>query len=299
MNPDLKSDAAFALLRESWQDEFVASGGMRSGERRAVEGACYPFRFDPMLHEALFKALLAMWPVASRRDVLDAYLTASFNAWLDYRGLYAAPKRYVTAFIPRVTMIPGSLERFLADYPDGQLVTNVRHPGSWLASAMRSPALHREHGGDADAALRIWSASTEASLHAAARFGDRVTIVLFDELVHRTQDVMTHLCATLGLDVHPCLTVPTFNGIPIRLEQSLSTGRGHRRQRDRAAPHRPVARADCGGRGDRAPALRGRSSHATGWDDGSGMNAVFDRFQSSMLARRRRPAVTAPLQRDV
>jgi hypothetical protein len=213
VNAGLTPDAAFALLRETWQDNAVARGGLRAGPRDA---ASYPFRFDPMLHEALFKALLAMRPPASRREMLDAYLTASFNAWLDYRGLYAAPKRYVTAFVPRVPMIPGSLERFFADYPDGHLVTSVRHPGSWLTSALRSKTLAREHGGDAHAALRMWSASTEASLHAAVRFGERVTIVLFDELIHRTQDVMAHLCGKLGLEVHPCLTTPTFNGLPVR-----------------------------------------------------------------------------------
>jgi hypothetical protein len=213
VTPDLTPDAAFALLWERWQGTAVAEPGLRltpGGD------ASYPFWFDPMLHESLFKALLAMWPATARRDVLDAYLTASFNAWLDYRGLYGAPKRYVTAFIPRVTMMPGSLDRFFTDYPDGRLVTIVRHPGSWLASALRNKRLMREHGGDTDAALRIWADSTEASLQAAARFGDRVTIVVFDDLVLRTHDVMTRLCRTLGLDFHPCLTTPTFNGMPVR-----------------------------------------------------------------------------------
>ncbi len=216
--PDLTPDSALALLSERWHANAVAEGGMRAGG--AAAGALYPYMFDTALRDALVKALVASWTVASRRDVLDAYLTASFNAWLDYRGLYAAPKKYVIAFIPGVTTVPDSLERFFTDYPDGRLVTLVRHPGSWLASALSSPSLAREHGGDTDAALRLWTRSTEASLRAADTFGDRVTVRFFDDLVHRTQETMTDLCARLGLDVHPCLTTPTFNGMPI-LSNSL------------------------------------------------------------------------------
>ncbi len=42
-----------------------------------------------------------------------------------------------------------------------------------------------------------------------------MTIAFFDDLVHRTQDVMSGMCRTLGLDFHPCLLTPTFNGMPI------------------------------------------------------------------------------------
>jgi hypothetical protein len=209
----LTPDAAFALVRERWLETAVADGALRVGPGGP---ASHPFQFDQALHETLFKAMLALRPPVSRRDVLDAYLTASFNAWLDYHGLYATPKRYVTAFIPRVTMVPDSLDRFFHDYPDGRLVTIVRQPGSWLASALRNKGLQREHGGDAEAALGIWSTSTEASLRAAERFGVRVTVVLFDELIHRTRDVMARLCDTLGLAFHLCLTTPTLNGMPVR-----------------------------------------------------------------------------------
>ncbi len=212
--------ALFPLVRESWQTAAASHGGMRADGRTSRpdpqgDVILYPFCVDVPLLEALFASLLATWPMTSRRHVLDAYLTASFNAWLDYRGLYAAPKRYVTAFAPRVTMTPGSAERFFADYPDGHLVTIVRHPGSWLTSALRSPSLTREHGGDPVAALGIWSTSAGASLEAAARLGSRVTVMLFDDLVHRTQEAMRHLCARLGLDFHPCLLMPTFNGLPV------------------------------------------------------------------------------------
>jgi hypothetical protein len=54
--------------------------------------------------------------------------------------------------------------------------------------------------------------------------------VLFEDLVHRTQDVMARLCDTLGLDFHPCLVTPTFNGMPVR-SNSL---------------HRPVEGIDTG-----------------------------------------------------
>ena len=215
------ADELFPLLSEGWQIEAAALGGLRPGGHGSSPDPSglvplLPFTFDLALQQSLFRALLASWRVRSRRDVLDAYLTASFNAWLDCRGLYATPKRCVTAFIPRVTMVPGSLDRFFEDYPDGHLITIVRHPGAWLASALRSPRLQREHGGDSHAAIRIWSTSTEASLAAAERFAPRVTIRFFDDLVHHTAAVMADVCHRLDLDVHPCLATPTVNRLPIQ-----------------------------------------------------------------------------------
>jgi hypothetical protein len=60
-------------------------------------------------------------PVESARDVLDAYMTAYFNAWLHNHNLYGHDKRWVIAFSPG--LITGSEERdgFFTDYPDGRL----------------------------------------------------------------------------------------------------------------------------------------------------------------------------------
>lgn len=215
---DLTAQAAFDLLNERWQGVCTARGGFRrvvkapGATTLTGDAPLYPFVFDPDLHRELFVRLFARRALRSRRDVLDAYLTASFNAWLDCQTFYAAPKRWVTAFIPRVTMAPGALARFFADYPDGHLISIVRHPAAWLAS-MRGRG--RVLADDPTAALQLWRNSVEAGLQAAATHGPRVTIVLFEDLVHRTREVMSALCGTLELPFDPCLLTPTFNGMPM------------------------------------------------------------------------------------
>ncbi len=67
-----------------------------AGARRAGTFDVFPFRFDPELQRAIFlgegRARL------HRREVLDAYMTSYFNAWLDNANLRTGPKRVVTAF---------------------------------------------------------------------------------------------------------------------------------------------------------------------------------------------------------
>src|SRR5690606_5622677 len=99
---------------------------------------------------------------------------------------------------------------FFTDYPDGHLISIIRDPWSWFASASR-----HGYGADPEIALQPWQASAEAAMQAAERAPDKVTVLLFDDLVHRTRDVMTMLCGRLGIDFHDCLLEPTFNGMPM------------------------------------------------------------------------------------
>ena len=59
------------------------------------------------------------------------------------------------------------VERFFAAYPDGLLVSIVRDPRGWYASARR----HRKYYADLEEALGLWRASTESALEAAERHG--------------------------------------------------------------------------------------------------------------------------------
>lgn len=217
----------FDLLDEGWQATNVQRGGFRRAKKApgattlAGNEPLYPFLFHTGLHRELFVQLLTQTPPATRRGVLNAYLTAMFNAWLDYSGLYAPGKTHVTAFIPRVVMTPGSLERYFEDYPDGHLISIIRHPASWFASASR-----HGYGSDPEAALQPWQVSAEAALRAAERAPDKVTIVLFDDLVHRTREVMTMLCGRLGMAYHDCLLTPTFNGMPMLSNSSYRSVAG-------------------------------------------------------------------------
>ena len=222
-NPDanLGDGAAFSLVDEMWVRKVIRSGGYYkyaqwTQTHKSTPLRRQPFVFDRELEFELFADMYASRRVGHRRDVLDAYLTALFNAWLDYQNLYATPKRWVTCFVPRLVMHPDSLERYFADYPDGMLITIVRHPGSWFASASR-----HTFSADPVEALQHWIDSTRASLAAADRYGERVTVILFEDLVLHTEATMRAICARVGLTFAPILQRPTYNSMPVLSNSSF------------------------------------------------------------------------------
>jgi hypothetical protein len=177
----------------------------------------FPFVFSPRLQKRIFDAQLAQRPPESERDVLNAYLTSYFNAWLDNQRLYATPKQVVVGFTPRLAMELANVEKFLAAYPDGTLISIVRDPRAWYGSA----AQHRPHHyADLDTALELWCRSTDASLAAAERFGERVLVLTYEELVLDPERTIQRVAERIGIRMAPILLRPTFNSYPIRANSS-------------------------------------------------------------------------------
>src|SRR5581483_9621052 len=144
------------------------------------------------------------------RGVFDAYFTSYFNAWLDNHNLYTGPKRVVTGFVPWLIVKEASVEGFFTAYPDGTLVSIVRDPRAWWASAHR----HRTKYADLDTSLERWRRSTAAALAARDRYGDRVLVVTYEQLALDTERTMSRIAARIGIAESPALLTPTFNGRP-------------------------------------------------------------------------------------
>jgi hypothetical protein len=207
----------FDVLYESPVELHLREGYVKHKEARLEPGHdVFPFAFLPGLQRAIFAQEIAGRPPRSERDVLDAYFTSYFNAWLDNQNLYAGPKRAVTGFTPRLGLEPGNAERFFAAYPDGTLISIVRDPGAWYESASK----YRERWQEVDEALAEWSRSTRAALDAAAAFGDRVLVLTFEQLVLDPEGTMRRTAERIGIDFDPVLLEPTFNGRPVRANSS-------------------------------------------------------------------------------
>ncbi|MEQ8386758.1 MAG: hypothetical protein RH949_30830 [Coleofasciculus sp. A1-SPW-01] len=97
----------------------------------------YPFIYDIHLQERIYNKLIKEEKITNQRQVLNCYLTSFFNAWIDYQNIYTPNKKIVTGFTPRVVMNTENLERFFKDYPDGYLLTSIRHPASWYSSVFK------------------------------------------------------------------------------------------------------------------------------------------------------------------
>jgi len=218
-------DDLLSQVIEGWPQRFAANGYHKysnwTHRHHPEQARVYPFLFDETLQRRVFARMIGSCGVASQRDVLNAYLTSLFNAWVDYQNLYREPKRWVTAFVPRLLMESGETDRFFADYPDGLVVTLVREPGAWLSSFGRHVGID-----DPDEALSHWIESADASVRAHVARPDHVIVLLFEDLVLQTEAVMRRLCARMNIAFNELLLEPTYNSMPVLSDSShaLATG---------------------------------------------------------------------------
>lgn len=175
------------------------------------------FLFLPSLQWRLFAAYLGKVENISRRQIFDAYMTSYFGAWLNNQNSCGG-KKYVTAFTARLAMKGENVEALFDVYPDGRLISVVRDPKNWYPSAAR----HRPHiYADINTALELWEKSAQAMLRNRERFGDRVCILRFEDLVGRTEAVMRYLADFLKITFDDVLLTPTFNKFPIKANTSF------------------------------------------------------------------------------
>src|SRR5262249_35640178 len=143
------------------------------------------------------------------RDLLDAYFTAFFNAWIDNQGLRTAHKHWISAMSPGALRDDGCAS-FFADYPDGRVIVPIRDPRAWYASA----SLHRRGLEPVEPATRFWSETTAAALAAKQRCGDRIFLARYEAVIEDTEGATRKIAAWLGIEWDPLLLMPTFNRLP-------------------------------------------------------------------------------------
>jgi hypothetical protein len=206
----------FDMLFEKRSLKLFVGGYHKSAKKRHPYDA-FPFVFLSRLQKQIFEVRVAERRPVTEREVLDAYFTSYFNAWLDNHNLYSGPKRVVTGFAPRLAMEEGNVARFFAAYPDGTLVSIVREPRAWYRSASTYAP---EHYADVETAVALWRRSTEAALGASERYGDRVVVLTYEHLLAEPEATMRRLAGWIGIAWSDTLLEPTFNGRPIRANSS-------------------------------------------------------------------------------
>lgn len=192
--------------------------GLRQQERELNSDESQAgFLLPPLVHRSLYERIMKRGPGRSERVMLNGYLTAYFNGWLDYRGLRDPGKRWVVGFEPLLVDQPKRLESFWRIYPEGRLVAIVRDPASWYVSARRWAARFEQ----LDVALAIWRGSTVA---VECQLDDeRVLAVLFEDLVTHPEWTMRAVSSFLGISFTPDLLVPTVNGVPFGANSSFAS----------------------------------------------------------------------------
>lgn len=227
--PELDLSAGADEWIESLREGFVAPNFERGYLKLAVEPRDHPplpFTIAPSFLERLFRLVCAEEPPQSQRQVLDRYLTAFFNAWIDCQGLREPRKLWVTAFAPRRGW-GESRSRFFTDYPDGRLILSLRDARGWYASASTWAARYA----DVPTAIELWRRNAEEILAAKAERPRAVFVLTYDALVGDPTRTMKALAEWLGIEWSPILLEPTFNRLPTQPNSSFElTEPGIRRE---------------------------------------------------------------------
>ena len=178
----------------------------------------HPFQFMPSKQKKIFLHYVESKFPLQLRDVFDAYMTSYFNAWMDNNNLTNGPKKFITAFTPRMAMFKKNMDHFKKIYPDGKLISIVRDPKNWFPSAFH----HRKKDyGDLSNAIDLWKENANAMIRNKEVFGENFCIIRFEDLIAKMESAMRYLSRFLDIEYNDILLAPTFNGSPISANTSF------------------------------------------------------------------------------
>jgi len=177
------------------------------------------FFFLPQAQKEIFRAMLGDASDLTPRNVLDAYFTSYFNAWINRQGDIEVAK-FITGFTPRLTPRSENFDRFWEAYPDGYLISVVRSPLSWFPSFVRQKVGNPLFDNKAKIAA-YWNKSVEGTLREKERKPERVVVISFNDLITNTEATMRLISRRIGISYEDTLTTPTFNGKPIEANTSF------------------------------------------------------------------------------
>lgn len=203
----------FGVLFEKMLLEHTRDG-YKKGRRDKEK---FPFIFIPSLQRKIFLHYAELSKQNTIRDIFDAYMTSYFGAWISNQN-YTGQKRVITAFTPRLSENSENMDLFFEVYPDGKLITLVRNPLNWFPSAIRHVP---ERYGNLDNAVAQWLTNAQAAIENKERYGSKVCILRFEDLINKTEDVMRLLSKFIGVEFNQILLTPTFNKNPIKAHTSF------------------------------------------------------------------------------
>jgi hypothetical protein len=215
------ADAWLATFDQRWLRRAFEVGYRKDRPGDPLADESLPLTIVPSFVEHLFRILVSTDPPASRRAVLDHYFTAFFNAWIDCQGLWDEPKRWVAGFCARLAW-GESRARWWSDYPDGRLITVLRDPRGWFASARSYDARYS----DLEGALAEWRRGVDEIAAAKRERPDQVFVLTYEQLVREPEPVTRAIAAWLGIDWDPSLLSPTFNRLPVPPDSSFDMPTG-------------------------------------------------------------------------
>jgi len=206
----------FEILFEDIVSEYNREGYKQEKEDKKT----FPFVFISSLQREIFLNYIDAVQSMTKRDIFNSFMTSYFGAWLNNQN-YHGPKKFITAYTSRLGTIKENIESFFEVYPDGRLISVVKNPKSWFASARKSwPDRYTDCG----QAVGEWNKSAQAMLWNRERYGDRVCLIEFEDLISKTEAAMRFLSKFLSIEFDDILLAPTFNKFEIKANNSFKIG---------------------------------------------------------------------------
>ena len=155
-------------------------------------------------------------------ETILLFLRTFITCWLDFNiPPHDKKKMDIVAHIARFTSSKSELAAFFKCQKQGKLMSIVRDPFTWYASASK----YSTEYADCEKAIRIWVKCLENTTEAAEAMPDRVLMLDFRDLLMNTRDTMGAVSKFLGIPQCMNLT-PTFNGSPITSNSSFVSVKG-------------------------------------------------------------------------
>jgi hypothetical protein len=216
------SEQAWDALHSDRIERHFSRGWRQGRVEPGKDARTYPFLLPPLLQRRIFDASLGEVREPDKRAVVNSYMTSYFNAWLDNQNLYGGDKAWITAFTPRLIDEGPTLGSINEIYPDGRIISMVRDPRSWYPSARLWSVEWRR----LDVAIQAWIKGVEAIRSASDLLGDRMCVIVFDDLINRREKTMRGLTRFLGIRFTPNLLTPTLNRMRVWANSSFQRGSG-------------------------------------------------------------------------
>jgi tetratricopeptide (TPR) repeat protein len=208
----------FAILFERRLPMHAAQGYAKADHNAKAAREIHPFDFDIIQMCRSFLSSVQETPPKTQRDILDAYFSAYFASWKDYR--VTGQEKWIAGFSPRLISNRESVVNLRTDYPDGVIICCLRDPWSWFASCRR----HHPEYADITHAIALWKTSILSAWLAFEQEKSSVHLLTYTNLVENTEAEMRRLSSRLNIEFRPTLLQPTLLGRPILANSSYLVG---------------------------------------------------------------------------
>ena len=183
-----------------------------------------PFDYDVGLHCAAFSKAMQRSKPKTQREILDIYFSTFFGSWVNRRGAGRTPK-YFCAFAADFAIPQKTVDGFFADYPTGKLVSVLRDPSTWTASALAKSTSRRKFL-TSPQAIAHWRRSTASLIRNKNTRPENVLLITFADLIGQTEKTIRVVAHFLGVQFDESLLTPTFNCDAIQSNSSFFAVKG-------------------------------------------------------------------------